>query len=131
MCFEALSWPVLYDRIYRHHSLACRSRPAALLVVEDLYNEMVFGVTPTFSGLDSLVGNPGDRNVRRLSELQSLVGLSWVDDKQNTPCIGVWLGCPPGSRVRQASRGSSHDKHPFPDSGNAWGSHAGGNYWNA
>ena len=34
MCFEALSWPVLYDRVYRHHSLACRSRPAALLVVE-------------------------------------------------------------------------------------------------
>ena len=39
--------------------------------------------------------------------------------------------CHPGSHVRQASRGSSHDRHPFSDSGNAWGSHAGGNYWNA
>ena len=37
----------------------------------------------------------------------------------------------PVARTHRASRGSSHDKHPFPDSGNAWGSHAGGNYWNA
>ena len=94
VCFEALSWTVLNDRVYRHHSLACHSRPAAPLVVEDPppTTRWCSWVTPTFSGLDRLAGNP--RQLRR-SECLTLPAQRVVS-RRNSRTRAYHVHGPPG-----------------------------------
>ena len=98
-------------------SFPCRTRPAAPLVVEEPppTTRRCSWVTPTFSGL---LGNPGQLRRSECLPTQRVVSRR-IAEHAPIACTG------PLARTRRSSRGSSHDRHPFLDIGNAWGSHAG------
>ena len=110
MCFEALTWPVLYDRVYRDHSLACHSRPAASLVVE----EVVFGVTPHSPGLTALLATLEIGMSAGSASYSLLLASCWPTNSRISHASEFGWACPPGSHVRQHCRDSSHDRHPSP-----------------